>query len=913
MAGHNPLTGLLLALVLLGSPIAQAEALRPAAGTLAQVGPSPSEQRAATLRQQVDALYQVGRYAEATPLAERVVAIYRSQGASRAIANALNDLALLYRVQGRYQDAEPLYLEAVDRMQNQLGDGDPLLATLFNNLAALYGSQGRYNEAEPLYLQSLEIDREQLGDRHPSVAASLNNLGWLYRNQGRYAEAEPLYLEALAIIREQLGDRHPNVAHSLNNLASVYRFQGRFNEAERLYRQALGIYRQQLGNRHGAVAANLNNLADLYRIHGYYDEAEPLYLEALEIHQAQLGSQHPRVATSLQNLGLLYNAQGRYDEAEQLYRQALEIRREQLGERHPDVANSLNNLAELYRDQGDLPAAIASLQAGLEVEEWNLDLNLATLTDAQRQAYAAQVSVAIDLTTSLHLQGAPNDDAAAQLALTTLLRRKGRVLDAGTNSRQTLRQHLTAADQALLDQLTATQQRLATLTFNPPSTLSPEQYRTELAELEVTATEQEATLARRSAAFRADAQPVTLRAIQAQMPANGVLIEYVRYQPVNPTAAPLDRLGPDRYGAYLLFADGTITAVDLGSAADIDQAVQAFRQDLQNVTQSPHPAARTLAKLLIDPLQSHLPPAAQLLISPDSQLNRIPFEALRDGEDRYLIEQYPISYLNSGRDLLQFNIVAPSFAPAVIVANPDYDEGLSADRVGPRQRSGLGQLQVGPLPGTALEAEAIQQQLPNATVLTATQATETAIKQVRSPRILHIATHGFFLNDVGHQGPGAGRGLGVVTADETGDWVTDGAETVAVENPLLRSGLALAGFNARSSGDEDGVLTALEASTLDLFGTQLVVLSACETGLGDIANGEGVYGLRRAFAIAGAETQLISLWQVDDYGTQSLMAQYYEQLLSGAGRSEALRQVQLEMITSGSRYAHPYYSRRHLG
>ncbi|NJN21232.1 MAG: CHAT domain-containing protein, partial [Leptolyngbya sp. RL_3_1] len=167
--------------------------------------------------------------------------------------------------------------------------------------------------------------------------------------------------------------------------------------------------------------------------------------------------------------------------------------------------------------------------------------------------------------------------------------------------------------------------------------------------------------------------------------------------------------------------------------------------------------------------------------------------------------------------------------------------------------------------------------------------------------ILHIATHGFFLANVDRPPP-TSRGLGFQSFDNS---LVPSAPLT--ENPLLRSGLALAGFNSRRSGDEDGVFTALEASQLNLFGTQLVVLSACETGLGDIANGEGVYGLRRAFAIAGAETQLISLWQVDDFGTQSLMARYYENLTAGMGRSEALRAVQLEMIEAGDRYAHPYY------
>ncbi|ASC70046.1 TPR repeat family protein [Halomicronema hongdechloris C2206] len=183
-------------------------------------------------------------------------------------------------------------------------------------------------------------------------------------------------------------------------------------------------------------------------------------------------------------------------------------------------------------------------------------------------------------------------------------------------------------------------------------------------------------------------------------------------------------------------------------------------------------------------------------------------------------------------------------------------------------------------------------------------ATENALKQVQAPRILHIATHGFFLEDHPISVAEERRGLSLAAADGLRALPR---LTAPVENPLLRSGLALAGFNTRRSGDEDGVFTALEAANLNLFGTQLVVLSACDTGLGDIANGEGVYGLRRAFAIAGAESQLMSLWQVSDFGTQSLMARYYEKLMAGMGRSEALRAVQLEMIREGGRYSRPYY------
>mgnify|MGYP006421146487 CR=1 FL=1 len=214
----------------------------------------------------------------------------------------------------------------------------------------------------------------------------------------------------------------------------------------------------------------------------------------------------------------------------------------------------------------------------------------------------------------------------------------------------------------------------------------------------------------------------------------------------------------------------------------------------------------------------------------------------------------------------------------------------------------MANLRFGSLPGTAAEAEAIAPFFPKITILTESNATEQALKQISAPQILHIATHGFFLEDVelvASPNFRYNRSL----------WVTPDPNAIAVvnaENPLLRSGLALAGFNNRRSGSEDGVLTAWEVAGLDLYGTQLVVLSACDTGVGEVNNGEGVYGLRRALAMAGAQSQLISLWKVSDKGTMELMVRYYQRLLSNQGRSEAYRQTQLEMLEN-SQYQHPYF------
>jgi tetratricopeptide (TPR) repeat protein len=335
-----------------------------------------------------------GRYSEAEPLLLQALEIRRSQlGQDPDTATSLNNLAALYQSQGRYSQAEPLHLQALEIRRSQLGTDHPDTASSLNNLALLYNSQGRYSEAEPLYLQALEIWRSQLGTNHPDTATSLNNLAGLYESQGRYREAEPLHLQALEIRRSQLGQDHPDTAQSLNNLAELYQSQGRYSEAEPLYEQALEIRRSQLGQDHPKTALSLNNLAGLYESQGRYSEAEPLYLQALEIWRSQLGADHPSTATSLNNLAVLYNSQGRYSEAEPLLLQALEIVRSQLGADHPYTASSLSGLAVLYNSQGRYSEAELLFLQALEIRRSQLGAdhpstatslnNLAGLYDSQ--------------------------------------------------------------------------------------------------------------------------------------------------------------------------------------------------------------------------------------------------------------------------------------------------------------------------------------------------------------------------------------------------------------------------------------------------------------------------------------------------------------------------------------------------
>lgn len=272
--------------------------------------------------------------------------------------------------------------------------------------------------------------------------------------------------------------------------------------------------------------------------------------------------------------------------------------------------------------------------------------------------------------------------------------------------------------------------------------------------------------------------------------------------------------------------------------------------------------------------------------------------------DTYLIENYQITHLTSGRDLLRFPSFEVSQQPPVVIANPNYNNAnpstaaVTAPEPNDSRAIDASNISFSTLPGTAEEAQAIAPLLPNPTLLLEENATENAIKQVHQPSILHIATHGFFLQDLPQSPP---------DLELTSSFNELPPAASLQENPLERSGLAFAGANQRQSGQRNGILTAMEASGLDLRGTQLVVLSACDTGVGQVATGEGVYGLRRSLTIAGAESQSMSLWQVEDNSTKDLMIAYYQNLRAGQGRSEALRQAQLAMINSKDNDYRPYH------
>jgi CHAT domain-containing protein/Tfp pilus assembly protein PilF len=870
-------------------------------------------------------LYQYkGDYEKAESLYRRALAILeKTLGPEHLhLALALNDLASIHFQKGEYEKAEPLYERSIAVYEKVSGPEDLALARPINNLAILYVQSDNYVKAEPLFQRAMFIKEKTLRADHRSLGSTILNLAILYMHRGDDLKAEQFYQRALAIWEKSLGPEHIDVTFVLVNLAELYQHNGAYAKAEPLLKRALAIREKVLEPLHPDLAYALNGLGTLYDDEGEYEKAEPLLKRALAIREKVLSEQHLELADSLESLAYFYLHKSDYPMAGQLYQRALAIKEKVLGTENPKVADSCHQLAVLYAARAEFAEAIKFQTRANAIRERNLAVNLVQGSDRQKLAFLALYSKETNFTLWLHARAAPNDPQALNLAITTLLRRKGRGLDAMTDPIAALRRRAAPQDQLLFDQLTEARSKLAMYTLKEPGAVNPDTYQARLRALEEKVEVLESGLSSRSAEFRERTQPVTLAAVKAALPADSVLVEFAicteRYLQTG-------KIEPPRYLVYLISGQGPPKWADLGEAAPIDRAIDAWRKalrdpqrtDVKRLARAVDDKVMRPVRSLIDELHGE---TRHLLIAPDGLLNLAPFAALVDEHNRYLVERYMISYLTSGRDLLRTPIQQPNRNAALIVANPDFGRAagvgstLAQNSETSRSDKQFGdQSQVKthsapivfqPLPGTEGEATAIKTVLPEAKVLLWRQATETAIKQARAPRILHIATHGFFLSDEE-----------TLPAEATESFSEDPRRmsdlrlsrwTAHIKNPLLRSGLALARANLSNSGDDDGVLTAFEVAGLDLWGTGLVALSACDTGVGEVKNGDGVYGLRRALVLAGSEAQVMSLWPVSDRVTRELMVAYYKGLTEGQGRGEALRRVQLLMLKNVKRQ-HPFY------
>jgi CHAT domain-containing protein/Tfp pilus assembly protein PilF len=844
-------------------------------------------------------------------------------------ASSLNDLGNLYLAKEDFKSAETLLKQALEITRKIDGDESSNYAMGLTNLANLYYEMGKYNFAKVNYSQALNIYKKTLGEEDPDYLSTLNNSGVLYKEMGDYKAAESCYIQAMEIRKKILTEEHPDYAGSLTNLGSLYLKMGNYEGADTLYKQALGIYKREKNRNFDII---LNNLGAFYLITKKYKSAEPYLKEALEIRRKIDGEESSNYASSLNNLGRLYKGMGDYIAAEPYYKQALEIKRKAVGEENLDFANSLNSLGILYLNMGDYIAAEPYFKQALEIGKKSLgeehpdyistEVSFAYLlskTNREREAYrilnqnfskiAKQVANNFEWLTDNQKEAYWKKESSfytnlsffanevvqkvpevAGLNYNGSLLTKSKLLEA-----QITKNDFYIEKNELWEELGYRNRLLAKL----ESEGSLEKSRLEKLNFEVDSLDKRLTLSWPEYSQQKKNLQITWNQVQQNLEEGEAAIEFVRFE--------------NKSDSLIYY-----NALVLKKGDSYPQLIKlCAEQDLQFV--SPERGFSEYYSLVWQPLEGALQGINTIYYAPTGELYNVPFHAIyvpKEVEEKivpkkinpggnksytelskadqlpdYLMDRYTLHQLTSTRYLamgLKQKAQEPIGTTLALVGavNFDYLPG-SIDK--PRKNkneetdirgSGYKGKPLEYLGGTKKEVDAIYRQVSKAgwqtTVFIGNNATKEEIIKLEgkeSKEILHLATHGYAFPENDFQ-------------DTTISQNSLKYNYRHSTNPMVRSGLILAGGNWAWTGSDtlskggagNGILTALEVSQLNLKKTKLVVLSACETGLGKIEGNEGTFGLKRGFKLAGVEQLIVSLWNIPDESTQELMALFYSDL-----------------------------------
>jgi CHAT domain-containing protein/tetratricopeptide (TPR) repeat protein len=812
---------------------------------------------------------KAGRPAEAVPVARRVLAFAEKRhGADRPEAiPPRNTLAMALMESAQYPEAETLFKGTLAIAEKHLPPGHEYTTTTRNNLAALYQLTGRGAEAAKMLGRPGDVDPGAPPASTDNVN-SLVNAAVVAQFAGRFADADSLYNRALKASAARNGEEQPEYASILANIAGLRSLQSRFDDADVLIRRSLAITAKVPGVDSAAHARSENTLAMIYWWMGRPEKAQALLEHSGKVLLDRLGPGHPDADAAVDNLALVLAAQRKWAQAQEEFDRARKSR-----------------VRFVRRMLPALPE----------------DSQLRFLANTERISREVALAMAVARRAD---PGTPDRSAE------WLLNSKALTVQALSQKTVLAREAEGSEAVRILSELNEVRGRLASMALSRDD---PGAARPDLARERQRLVERERDLSGqlgRVVHAPAEEDWVQLSSVRAKLPADAVLVEFARVQSVEPAKPPGVPGGiAIRYAAWVVppAGRGEVTLVDLGPAEAIERSLADALRAIQSRSAA-DAELRELVKLVYEPMRAQLTRAKRWVISPDAALWLVPWAALPvSSEGRFAIEDHVVHLTVSGRDLLATR-PRVSTAPAVIVADPDYDlapgKSLAKARALGRATRG-GPSPTAPTPPrpaeafdrlehSAAEARAIKPLIQayarsEPELYLGDTASETVFKALKGPRAVVLSTHGFFLEDPRPARPG------VLSVPGLFGEATDG-----LANPLLRCGLAMAGYNraAPDSGADldDGLLSGLEVVGCDLRGTELVVLSACETALGKVQSGEGVAGLRQAFQLAGASTVVATLWKVPDTESYQLMAATFQGLARGRGPATALREAQLAML-----------------
>lgn len=799
----------------------------------------------------------------------------------------LHNLGALYKRMGFYEKADSMYHRALDVNKKLKGAEHPDIATEYDNIAELYKLMGRYNEAEPLYKKALVLRKKIYGVNHIDYAKSLNNLALFYFSMGRYKQAEKLYTESIEIKKKKLGVNHQDYAVSLNNLALLYEDTKRYKEALPLFNEVLRIYRKKYGEKHPFYATGLDNLAMLYQKMGNVLKAEELFKQAIKIRGIALGKDHPKYAKSLYNLASLYELMNEYKKSEPLFLEALKLRKDKLGEDHPDYAKNLIGLAVLYDNWKKYPEAEKYYLLGLSKYLNQIKRYFPYLSEKEKLEFWIKVRKPFEDFDNFVVNYHNTKPEIINYMYNNILISKGLILSSTKKVIRKIRQSNDSNVISILDRWEKTKSYWLWLIQHQGK------HHINIDSVADIANSLEKELSKTSDDFKKafKSKAPTWLDVRKSLAESEAAIEIVRFVDNKNTDSENNSIKV--YYAALITKYNSINHPDLvvlNNGRELENKYVKLYGNLVKILKIQPIKQRTsleielmksdqnlLYKMFWEQIQKKLNGIKAVYLSVDGVYNSINLLTFRNPKtEKYLLDELDLRIVTNTKDLVEYT------------RNKEHNTKDFIDLFGDPKYNLNPKLpdRISELPGTKIEIEKILKMMiaKDWTVdeYLGKKALERTVKSINNPTILHIATHGVFLKNIEQGKPNL---LG-----------TSGKHFV--ENPLLRSMLLFAGAENNennSNTTNDGKLTAYEAMNLNLDNTDLVVLSACETGLGEIQNGEGVYGLQRAFQVAGTKSLIMSLWTVSDDATQKLMTTFYQKMLNGESKRIAFRETQIEL------------------
>lgn len=931
----------------------------------------PDADHAEIVRAHGRILYRQGLYEECRASFERTLAMAESMHGpdAAAIAPDVTALANVLYLTGDEDGAEALYGRALRITETHLGRDHPEVAARLYNLyliargrdldraealvnrartiverrddcdprtrlavlravANVRAANGDYAEAWQLYETVIGLLRETPDADPAHESAAWTSLGVLQRKLGDLDTARASFETALAIIESVRAPDHAEVGYAVQNLAAVLADLGRTEEARKRFERAIAI--REASGPPVALVAVLVRYGEFLADRGETEPARASLERALALSREIFAADDAHLTDALVQLGRVLADEGEPMAAARRLDEAVGIL-ETIDPPGPRLSEALVTRAAATLDGATDATGMDDAIRGHALLVDHVRVTTTVLSERQALSYAGRLARARDVLLHAALRDGSRGDAG--MAFDAVIRGRALVLDEIVSRSRAV---LDADDSAVRDlatELGGVRARLAARTLDGPGHGSATAHARDLARLRETKERLERRLAERSAPYRESLRlrDASLAAVRRALPTDAALLSFVRF-------GPRSRRDDDgfRYVAFVARGDDRpVTMIDLGASDDVDAAVEAWHDRVAAppaaigsgegaAERDARTAARDLASKIWDPVHAALGDAALVLIVPDGPLHHVNPTALVDADGTYLLENGPRFHLLSAeRDVLR---PASSEHPGhglLLVADARFSakgDSSATSRAASRTTIPCAEfrdVRFGRLPETAEEADRVaalwRAARPGEPIdrLTGEEASEGRLRdRVAGHRIVHLATHGFFLDDDCAQAAPGTRGIGGLTGGED----ASRSPSNLPANPLLRAGLALSGANDRARATDpagDGILTAEEVASLDIRGTEWAVLSACDTGAGSVVASEGVFGLRRAFQTAGARTVITTLWEAEDRAAREWMERLYRaRLVDGQGTADAVRTATLEMLrerrTQG-RAVHPFY------